>query len=114
MDNFQPTLSKDQSVTETQGHQVPATTLHLVPYQKEHSNSQSVTGGMPLDASLIEAGTEAICKKLNLNLEKLKNELRVVFQNLSPLMKLLAPGFQNISPSLDNLLKLALRVKKAM
>ena len=37
-----------------------------------------------------------------------------MFQNLSPLIKTLAPGFQNIYPSLDNLLKLACRVKKAL
>ena len=114
MDNFQPTLSKDQSVTETRGQHGPATTLHPVQDQQEYSDSQSVTGGMPLDTSLIEAGTVAICKKFELNPEKLENELRDVFQNLSPLIKLLAPGFQNIFPSLDNLLKLALQVKKAL
>ena len=72
MDNFQPTLT-DQSVTKT------ATTLQLIPNRKEHSYSQSVTGGITLDASLIEAGSAAICKKFNLNPEKLENELRDVF-----------------------------------
>ena len=72
LEKFSPTLSTDQSVIETQGHHNSATTLHPVQDHQKFSGSQSVTGGMPLDTSLIEAGTVAICKKIELNPEKFK------------------------------------------
>ena len=45
---------------------------------------------------------------------KLQVELKDVFSNLSQLIKVLAPGITNIYPSLDNLLKLVCRIKKAL
>ena len=53
LDIFSPTLSTDQS----------ATTIHPVQDSQKVSDSQSVTSRRPLDTSLIEAGTVAICKK---------------------------------------------------
>ena len=139
MENNHPTVSQKQAVTR-ESLQVPAPSLHLVPDQKEYSispsdgvaqahtihatsldsvqdrieysDSQSVTDTIPSGTHLTKAGTADICKKFKLDPEKLNNELKDVFQNVSPLINLLAPKYKNILPSLDNLLKLALRVKK--
>ena len=90
-------------------HTIQATSLDFVQDRMEYSNSQSVA-----DTHWATTRTDDICKKFNLYPEKLKTELKDVFQNVSPLIKLLAPKYKNILPSLDNLLKLALRVKKSL
>ena len=94
--NLSPTSSKEKSALDTQGSQSSATTLHPGHNNQVYLDSQSLPDRVPDDASLMESGTRAICTKFELDPEKLKLELREVFQNLSQLITILAPGFTNI------------------
>ena len=100
--SFQPNSVPDTTILQSSAHTLP------VP------DSQSVPDSQLVDVSGTESGTEAICTKFGLDPMKLQVELKEVFSNLSQLIKILAPGFTNIYPSLDNLLKLVCRIKKTL
>ena len=113
IDDLSPTSFKINSVLDTTSFQSSADTL---PVQDSQAvpDSHSVSDSQLVDVSLTESGTEAICTKFGLDPKKLQVELKEVFSNLSQLIKILAPGFTNIYPSLDNLLKLVCRISKAL
>ena len=113
MEDLSPTSSKQSFVQDTQSHQSSATTQPVQDSQRV-PDGPSISEGQLVDTSLMESGTEAISTKFGLDPKKLQEELKEVFQNLSQLIKMLAPGFTNIYPSLDNLLKLVCRIKKAL
>ena len=62
---------------------------------------------------LVGLSAEQICENFNLNPEIVQQEVINLFQNISSILKMIAPNFEQLEPSLENLLALLSRIKQS-